>query len=229
MGLPIDPLTLDPDGIAFHQLVTFSQEPISLGDALQRSPLFSVEIRKRSARGEWIRYSTEHEASFFPFGRISVHPHGVLLEAFTEERMEDLRRRVNDLGVWKITADQRRVFRADDAIAHPAGLLQPIHELEGRFLARREVAETFLRLAWPFFPREDLDRRAPHAVIGTGRGRAALDEILPKLPSEFRSRFPSLPEFEIDELRAILLPAEAPKVEEVPEEKPHPADDRRRS
>jgi len=72
-GRSSDPLALDPDGIAFHQVLTFAHEPFSLGDALQRSPLFTVEIRKRCAFGEWIRYSTEHEASFFPFGRISVH------------------------------------------------------------------------------------------------------------------------------------------------------------
>jgi hypothetical protein len=227
-GSGMDPFVLDPEAIAFHQIATFSQGALSLTEALQRSPLFDLRLWDRAAEAEWIQYTADDERSLFPFGRVSVHSQGILLETFNEERMEIFLDRVNNLGSWQVTPDQTRVLRVDDAMQRPSALLQPIPELEGRMLNRHDVAETYLRMAWPFLVREDLGHRAPHAVIQTGRGRAAVDRILAKLPQELRSGIPTFPTFEIEELRKILLPEEVPVRTEISEEKPHPADDRRR-
>ena len=34
-----DPRLLDPEATAYHQLATFSQDPLSLAESLERSPL----------------------------------------------------------------------------------------------------------------------------------------------------------------------------------------------
>jgi hypothetical protein len=213
---PLDPLRLDPEAVAILQSSTFTPDASTLVEPLERSPLFAVARIDRCARGEWIRYSSESDPSLFPLGRVVVHPGGVLLEAFGEERMKALRSRVNDLNAVRVTPDEIRVVPIEEALNRPAVLMQPIHELDERELSGREVAETFLRMGWPFIAREDLGGRAPHVVIRTGRGRRAIAEILEKLPEELRDTYPALPDFDATELRGLLLPQE-PRPIETPE------------
>jgi len=224
----LDPLRLDPDGLAFHQLLTFSPEPPPLAHDLERSPLFTARRFGEAATADWVRWAAEEERSLFPLGRVTLHSQGVLLETFSEGRLQALRDRVDDLSAWKVSSDQLRVFRTEDVIERPSAILQPLQELAGNLLTPRDVAVLYLQMAWPFFPREDLSGRTPATVIHTGRGRTALKAILPKVPAELAREFPGFPDFSESELRHILLPKEPSGLPEAPEEKPHPADDRRR-
>jgi hypothetical protein len=218
-----DPTVLDPSGLTFHQIVSFALDPPPLHDHFDRSPLFEIRRFENAAVAHWVRWTAEHEPSFFPYGRVTLYRHGVLLESFGEGRMRALRDRVDLLSAWQVSCDQLRVFRLPDVLQDPDVLLQPIPEISG-VLTRRGSAEMYLRMAWPFFVREDLSRRTPAAWIVTGRGRTALQEVLEKLPEELRREHGSFPDFSHDELRHILLPEE-PAPSDAPEEKPHPADD----
>jgi hypothetical protein len=221
-----DPWALNPDTLSFHQLATFLQDSLSLVDRLEETPFFRVERLARGARVDWLGLLPEEDPLDFPLVRISIHPRGTLLEAFSEDRLNWCRRRIDELGSWRITSDQLRILRVPDAIARPGALLQPIHDLGPDALESREVAEIYLRMAWPFLPREELQGRSPYVAIRTGRGRAAIEEILPQVISEIRRDIPVFPAFELEEIRALLLPPAA-RVPAEPEEKPHPARDRR--
>ena len=132
MGVPIDPLTLDPDGIAFHQLVTFSLSPPPLADHLERSPLFELRRYERSSQAEWVRWTSEHERSPYPFGRVTIFAQGVLLEAFSEKRIRALRDRVDAVSAWQVSADERRIYQLPDVIEEPIVIFQPSREPAGR-------------------------------------------------------------------------------------------------
>ena len=223
----MESLQLERDGLVFHQLMTFAPGPVSVAEELERSPLFDVEPLDGGARAEWIRYTEEDERFFFPLGRIAVHPQGLLLETYSELRMAELRRRVDGLGILRITADQFRLLNAGDAIRRPSGLLQPLEELEERELTRHDVARTYLRMAWPFFARADLSGRCPYQILGTGRGRASLEAVLEKLPVELERWDPRFPVFDPEELRELLMPSE--RTIPAPSEEPSSAHERERS
>jgi hypothetical protein len=223
---PQDPTVLEPSHVSLHQLVTFAAAGADLVQALEESPLFHVERLERAARGEWMQLAPENDPSSFPFGRVCLYPHGMLLEAFSGARIDLLRGRLEELGAGRITADEIRVFRIAHALVHPERLHQPLHELVGEELTRREVALSYLRMAWPFLPREDLGGRTPHAALRTGRGRAAVDRILDGLPRELRRDLEPFPAFSADTLRAILLPEEDALVE-APARERQPAWERR--
>jgi hypothetical protein len=214
---PPDPAVLDPAGVAFHQLVMFSPARPELADALERSPLFLTRRTGATVVAEWIQFCVESDPSPFPLARVCLWNEGVLLESFSERRMDMLRGNLRDLGGGEISADQIRVFRVPDAIANPQGLFQPVHEESGDPLTAKEVAVAYARMAWPFFPHARLGGRTPHAAMKTGRGRAALEEILETLPRTLRDEIPSFPAFAVDDLHEALLPEEAFPHETAPE------------
>lgn len=218
----IDPTVLGDD-LSFHQVVTFSLSPPPLADHLERSPLFTIRRFPHSSLAEWVRWTPEHDASPFPFGRVTLFDQGVLLEAFSERWMRALRGRVDALSAWKVSADERRIYQLPDVIEEPIVIFQPTREPVGRGYTGRDAATLYLRMAWAFRPREDLRGRTPAAVAATGRGRASLEAILERLREELRSTDHHFPDFSVDELRHILLPEE-PAPTDAPEEKPHSAD-----
>lgn len=205
---PGDALRLDPDVVAWHQSQSFVTEPETFADRLQASPLFLGEFRRGRGRADWIRLDDEADVLPFPLGRVTVHDEGVLLEAFAEERMTALRARVQDLNAGTFTADETRAFPLRFALQNPGALAQPLEEKRGEALDRRDVARTWLRMAWPFIPRADLGDRPPVSVLGTGRGDEAVAALLPVLAAELAA-VPDFPRLAVEELRAILFaPAE---------------------
>jgi hypothetical protein len=208
--LPGDPTALDPACVAYHQLLTFSPRP-EIAAALERSPLFAVRRHVGGATCEWIQFSAESDPSPLPLGRVRVTREGVLVEAFSERRLALLRRAVREAGAGEIPADQLRVFRVADALAEPSRLLQPLHDLAGEPLTVRELAADYLRMAWAWIPRADLDDRTPAALLGTGRGRARLEPLLDTLPRTLRSEIPTFPAMSSDELQDVLLPEASPE------------------
>jgi hypothetical protein len=211
-----DPLRLDPEYLAFHQLATFAPAPLTLTEALERSPLFHVEYFDRAARVEWVRHNPEGDPEPFPLGVVTLHSHGILLETFGDERMTGLKSRVDGLQSLRLSADEIRIVPVAEMIARPRALLSPLADEDDRELDRREVAIRYLRMAWPFLSRPDLGGRAPYLLVRTGRGRRELDTILEGLPDELASTVPGFPRFEPDELRKILLPEPAPLHPEIP-------------
>jgi hypothetical protein len=220
-----DPTVLGGD-LSFHQVVTFSLSPPPLADHLERSLLFEVRRWQHTAQAEWVRWNAEHERSPFPFGRVTIFAQGVLLEAFSERRMKILRDRVDALGAWQVSADERRIYQLPDVIEEPIVIFQPSREPAGRQYTGRDAAELYLRLAWVFLPREDLAGRTPAAVVTTGRGRASLEAILDRLPAELRATDRNFPDYSVEELRSILLLEELAPTD-APEERPHSADKHR--
>ena len=180
-----DPTVLNPLNLEFHQVTSFSLSPPPLADHLERSPLFRTVRYPRSTQAEWVRWTAEHDVSPFPFGRVTVFKDGVLCEAFGEGRMRNLRDRVDALSAWRVSPDERRIYRLHDVVEEPIVIFQPSYAPNGgERYDGRDASELFLRMAWPFFPREDLGGRTPAAVIATGRGRRTLETLLPKLPGE---------------------------------------------
>lgn len=225
---PQDPTALDPAGVAYHQLVSSAPPPDHLAEALERSPLFRIERLEHGARAEWMQATPESDRCLFPLGRVCLHPEGLLLEGFSEERLRRLRACMEEVVAGRMTTDQTRVFRVDAALARPERLHQPLHERGGETLTAREVAVTWLRMAWPFLPREELGGRTPQAALHTGRGRAAVERIVEHLPRELRRAMPAFPAFAVDALREILLPREGVAVDPAVKH-PQPAGERRRS
>ncbi len=205
-----DPLQLDPAILAFHQVFTFAPAPLTMTEALERSPLFRVEYVDRAARAEWMQLGPESDPGLFPLGAVTLHTSGVLLEAFGDRHMSDLRRCINGLQSFRVTADELRIVPVSEMIERPQSLMAPIADSEDRDLEGRDTATLYLRMAWPFLTRLDLGGRAPHALVQTGRGRREIESILAGLPAEFVAEFPAFPRFELDELREILLPPPAP-------------------
>ena len=205
-----DPLRLDPDGLAFHQASTFAAAPLTLTEALERSPLFEVEYMDRAARAEWVRHGPESDPTTFPLGIITLHASGVLLEAFGDQRMQELHHRVDGLQSFRILADELRILPVSEMIARPRSILAPIATAADRELDSHDTARLYLRMAWPFLARPDLDGRAPHMVARTGRGRREIDSILPYLADQLLVEFPHFPRFEESELREILVPEPEP-------------------
>jgi hypothetical protein len=207
--LPGDPTVLDPDCVAYHQLLAFSPRP-ELAAALERSALFAVRRDEDGASCEWVQFSAESDHSPLPLGRIRSYRDGVLVEAFSERRLAQLRAAAREAGGGEIPADQLRVFRVADALSRPARLLQPLHDLAGEALTAREVAADYLRMAWAWIPRTELGGRTPAAVLRTGRGRALLEPLLDTLPRTLRREIPTFPAMSSDEVHEILLPEPAP-------------------
>jgi hypothetical protein len=224
---PRDPTVLQPAHVALHQLATFTPDHRGRIEALARSPFFRLRPVEHGAVAEWVRISAERDPSSFPLGRISVHPSGLLLEAFSERRMDLLGSAVFESGLGRVRADQLRVFPVAEALGNPKHLAQPLHDLTDDELTAREVAVLYLRMAWTYLPREDLRGRTPESVVGSGRGRAELERIVEGLPRELRSEFPSFPAFSGDELLDLLLPEE-PAPAPVPASRPRSATPRRK-
>ena len=207
---PGDALRLEPDVVAWYQIQSFVAEPRRFAAGLTASPLFRDLLRRGQGAAEWIRHDTEDDILPFPLGRATVHAGGVLLEAFSEERVQTLRHVVQHLGGGgALTADETRVFRLETALAHPDALLAPLQERRGATLDERGVARTWLRMAWPFLPRADLGDRLPVTLLATGRGRMALEKLLPELPREL-SAIADFPSMTLQELHDLLLPAAEP-------------------
>ena len=203
---PGDALRLDPDVVAWHQLQSFVAEPRRFADGLSTSPLFRDALRRGRGSAEWIRYDDEDDVLPFPLGRVTVHAGGVLLEAFSEERVHALQHCVQGLAAGRLAADEIRVFRLETALLNPDALLQPLRGRRGGALDERDVAIMWLRMAWPFIPREDLGDRVPVTLLATGRGRMALEALLPGLPRELEA-ISDFPPMTPEELRRVLLPA----------------------
>ncbi len=204
-----DPLRLEADGLALHQASSFAVAPLTTTEGLERSPLFEVEYIDRAARAEWIRPDVEGDRTVFPLGVVTLHASGVLLEAFGDDRLQRLRRCVDGLQSFRVSPDELRVLPVREMIARPRTLLAPIAAATGHHFDARETARIYLRMAWPFLARPDLDGRAPHVVVRTGRGRREIESILPDLPDEMLAEFPHFPRFDVDELREILIPEPA--------------------
>ncbi|MFN8178443.1 MAG: hypothetical protein U0167_10950 [bacterium] len=203
--LPRDPLALDPDDASWHQLHTFVVEPRTFLERLEASPLFRGAPHRGWGSAEWVRASGSVGRSAFPLGRVTVYPGGILLDAFSEARLSALLRCASALGAGRLTADETRAFRLDHVLAHPDSLLHPLSPAASSGRAVREIATTWLRMAWPFFPREDLEGRAPHVAMRTKRGSEGLDRVLTALPAELAA-IPGFPRFTPLALRAIVLP-----------------------
>ena len=206
-----DPLAMDPDAVAWHQLHTFAAESRTFLERLVTSPLFGGVLRHDWGTVEWIRPRPDAELCAFPLGLVTVHAGGLLLEAFSEERLADLRRHASELGAGPVTADETRAFRLEHVLAHPDALFQPLQPTPRAVPSAREIAGRWLTLAWPFLPREDLQGRAPHAVVGRERGRAQLMRVLEGLPAELAG-IPGFPRFTPRALRTLLLPARSGRV-----------------
>jgi hypothetical protein len=204
-NVPRDPWALDPAGAAWHQHHTFATEPRTFAERLSASCWFSGGPRHTWGTADWVLAAEDEDPSPFPLGRVTVHPAGILLEAFSEERLSALARRANELGGGRLTADETRTFRLEHVLARPSALLDPLSELSGRAPDARAVARAYLAMAWPFFPREDLDGRAPFRLSATARGRTILARVIPKLPGELAA-IPGFPRFTTRSLRALLLP-----------------------
>jgi len=216
----LDPTVLEDD-LAFHQIVSFTLSPPPLADPLERSSLFRVRRFRHRTEAEWARWSAEHEPSPFPLGRVTTWSDGVLLEAFSDKRIRELRHRVDLASSWKVSPDEKRIFQLHDMLEEPIPIFRPPRESAGGETAR-DAAALWLRMAWAFLPREDLGGRTPASALATGRGRARVAALLAGLPAELRAADPRFPAFSVDELRPILLP-EAPTPTEAPEEHPHSA------
>jgi hypothetical protein len=207
-NVPHDPWALDASGVAWHQSHTFLAEPRTFAERLAESDRFRAALAGDGwGVADWIRPAEEPEPSPFPLGRVTVHPGGVLLEAFSQSRLDALRRRASDLGGGALTADETRAFPIDAVLANPAVLLQPLQDRSERALDARAIAETWLRFVWPFLPRRDLGGRTPHRLAGTSSGRAALETVADAVPSELES-IPGFPRLPVQSIRAILLPPE---------------------
>ncbi len=201
---PGDALRLDPDVVAWHQSQSFVAEPGGFAERLEASPLFRGAFRRHRGRAEWIRFDDESDALAFPLGLVTVHDDGILLDAFSEERMAALCSRVRELGAGAFTPDETRVFPLGHALANPGALARPLEEKRGEVPDAHAVVEVWLRMAWPFLPRPDLGGRLPVSVMTAGRGREAVEQILPALAAELSAR-PGFPRFSEEVLRAILL------------------------
>lgn len=201
---PGDALRLDPDAVAWHQSQSFVAEPGAFADRLQASPLFRGGFRRGRGRAEWIRFDDESDALAFPLGLVTVHDDGILLEAFSEERMAALGARVRELNAGAFTPDETRVFPVEHALANPGALARPLEERRGETPDAHAVVEVWLRLVWPFLPRPDLGGRLPVSVMAAERGRDAVEQLLPALAAELAAR-PGFPRFPEEVLRAVLL------------------------
>ena len=217
----VDPNAIRPGDVELHQVVSLGPSPPTLAEHLERSPLFAVRRGAGATVAEWVRWTQEHERSPFPYGCVTVHGDGVLLEAFSDGRIRALRDRVDALSAWQVAADERRIFQVQNLLDASIVVFGDAHP-------SRYAAALFLRMAWPFLPREELAGRTPASVIGTGRGRASLEPILEKLPRELRLGDPRFPSYSAEELFSLLLPEE-PAPTDAPEEKPHSAERRRAS
>lgn len=202
---PRDPLALDPEEATWHQLHTFAAEPRTFLERLSASPLFQGAPARGWGRADWVRASGSVGRAAYPLGRITVHEGGVLLDAFSEDRLKALLRCANHLGAGRLTADETRAFRLEHVLAHPDALMQPLPTAPPGARAVREVAGTWLRMAWAFFPRTELQGRAPHVAVRTKRGNEELETVLAVLPSEL-TRIPGFPRFTPAALREILIP-----------------------
>ncbi len=202
---PGDALRLEPDAVAWHQSQSFVAEPGTFAERLEASPLFRGAFRRGRGRAEWIRLDDEADVLPFPLGLVTVHDDGVLLEAFSEERMAALCARVQDLNAGTFTPDETRAFPVELALANPGALVRPLEEKRGEVTDARAVAEVWLRMAWPFLPHAELGGRLPVSVLATGRGRDAVERLLPALAAELSAR-PGFPRLSPEILRAVLLP-----------------------
>jgi len=179
-----DPLAMDPDAVAWHQLHTFATESHTFLERLVASPLFGGVLRHDWGTVEWNRPRPDAERCAFPLGLVTVHAGGLLLEAFSEERLGELRRHACELGAGPVTADETRAFRLEHVLAHPDALFQPLQPTPRAVPTAREIAARWLTMAWPFLPREDLQGRAPHEVLGKEGDRTHLIRVLDGLPAE---------------------------------------------
>jgi hypothetical protein len=202
-----DPLALDPDDVAWHQLHTFVPEPRTFLERLRESPYFRGAPTRGWGHADWIRLSGTSPCSTFPLGRVTVHSGGILLDAFSEARLEAMRRRASTLGGGKLTPDETRSFPLEHVLAHPRALMQPLSVASSPARAVRDVAGAWLRMAWPFLAREDLHGVAPHLVVRARGGAEELATVLEKLPAEL-ARIPGFPRFTASALRALVLPEE---------------------
>lgn len=209
MVRPPDPLALDAATLSVHQIATFVVAPHSLVEALGASPLFTLVEDSGVARAEWMGFSVD-ESLAFPLGRITVHPQGILLDAFSEERVRELTRRVDSLGSWRVTPDETRAIRFEDAVAEPERLMHPLAESEGRNPSARDLGAWYLRAAWPFLPCDGLRGRTPQIAAQTGRGRDAVIKLLADLGLDLREVIPGFPLFDFEEIRDLLFPEPTP-------------------
>ena len=59
-------LTLDPDRIALHQLLSLAPDPAGDADLLSRSPLFAVTLADSGVVADWIQASPEDDPVPYP-------------------------------------------------------------------------------------------------------------------------------------------------------------------
>jgi hypothetical protein len=201
-----DPLSITREGLALHQSLTFAASPQAWRPALEASPLFTVEVVPGGLRAAWIAAAPEDEPLSFPLGQVSICSGGLLLEAFSEERLRTLRCRLRGFGCGSVDVDQQRVMPIADALEKPERLLQPLQDYSGELLDRRSVARQFLTMAWTFLPHANLGGRAPYAAVHTGRGRTALEKMLETVTDEIRDWLPGFPSFDAEEVRSLLFP-----------------------
>ncbi|MGH2571733.1 MAG: hypothetical protein ACRDGR_10930, partial [bacterium] len=138
----IDPNAIRPGDVELHQVVSLGPSPPALAESLERSPLFAVRRCAAEIVAEWVRWTPEHDRSPFPYGRVTVHGDGVLLEAFSDGRIRALRDRVDALSAWQVAADERRIFQLQNLLDAPVVVFGEAHP-------SRHAAALFLRMAWP--------------------------------------------------------------------------------
>ena len=204
-------LTLDPDRIALHQLLSLAPDPAGDADLLSRSPLFAVTLADGGVVADWIQASPEDDPVPYPLGRVTVGRFGVLLETFSEERMEGLIRCVRECGAAEVSRDQVRVLPVAEAVAFPEHVLQPLRDQQGDTLTKREIAAMYLTMAWPFRACEALGGRRPEAVLRTPGAAESLEPVLEGLARELRAEIPTFPAFAADEIHELLDRSAAPR------------------
>jgi hypothetical protein len=226
-----DPLELDADSIAFHQSITFDADVAGLSAALGRSPLFRLEPDPGTFRADWIRVHGEDDPLGFPLGRVTLWGTACALDAFTDDRLVQLRRVVEEAVHHELNPDESRIVPLEDALRRPRALWTPPSSPVSDESLTRAIALEIVRGVWTFLRRRELNERIPAALVRTERGRDAIEGILGSIPAAMRQVAPSFPALSIDALRVALLPsagAPAPVSPPAPAPRDPPVPARRR-
>lgn len=194
---PADLITFELSSILLHQSITFDADGPELRSALIESILFRGQLKDGAARVEWVRVQSDGESFGCPLGVVTIAQGTTLLEAWSEARLARLRRAVESAVTARLTADETRIFRLEEALRRLEALFDQT--------TARHIASRFIREAWAFVPREDLHNRTPVMAMLTGRGRDAILRVWPDALREIRKDSPTFPEVTIDELRALLF------------------------
>ncbi|MEZ5063217.1 MAG: hypothetical protein R3B81_00695 [bacterium] len=194
---------LDPGRLALHQAVRFHEESARVR-ALGEREAFRLVPRDRCLRAEWTRLDPEDDDTPFAFARVCSGGGALVIESFSEEWLRAAEREISGGTAWP--HDETRALPFERLLENPNAICGPAGQADSPHLARREVAELYLRLAWPFLPNDALGGRTPSAVAETASGRERLEILTEALPDSLREAWACFPDLDADEMRDILFP-----------------------